>query len=64
LTHRQQEALETIATEVATMLQLRQTVTELEQTVLDQDAEVNRLVEYQHELEHAGSVLQQVAKSR
>jgi diguanylate cyclase (GGDEF)-like protein len=61
LTQRQQEALETIATEVATMLQLRQTVTELEQTVLDQDAEVSRLVDYQRELERAGTDLQQVA---
>jgi len=53
LTPRQHEALEILAGEVSAMLQLRRTVAELERTVLDQDAEVNRLVEYQRELERS-----------
>jgi len=61
LSARQLEALELLASEVSMMLQLRRTVVELERTVLDQDAEVNRLVDYQRELRQAESNLRHEA---
>ncbi len=63
LSARQMEALEIIAREVSMALQLRRTVLDLERTVLDHESEVNRLVEYQHELQRAESVLRQAAST-
>jgi diguanylate cyclase (GGDEF)-like protein len=63
LSARQLEALETLASEVSMMLQLRRTVGELERTVLDQDAEVDRLVGYQRELEQVEVELRAAAST-
>ncbi len=63
LSARQLEALEIIASEVSMTLQLRRTVLDLERTVLDQDAEVNRLVEYQTELQRVESDQRQMAST-
>lgn len=63
LSARQLEALETLASEVSMMLQLRRAVGELERTVLDQDAEVDRLVGYQRELELAEVELRAAAST-
>lgn len=63
LTAPQLEALELLASGVSMLLQLRRTVAELERTVLEQDVEVDRLVEYQRELEQAEVELRAAAST-
>lgn len=57
LSERQLEALRMLASEVVTHLELRKSVADLERTVLEQDAFMEHLQEYQRELEAQGESL-------